>query len=284
MVLIRVLQVQTPATTQSKNSLIHRGLYYLCRMKIISFNVNGARAIAKKGFAEKVKQMNPDVLCLQETKANPEQVKEALADLKEFHLYANGAERPGYSGTAILSRTEPLSVTFDMGIAEHDKEGRIITAEFEHFFVVNSYVPNSGAELVRLDYRTQWDKDLMDYLKRLEAKKPVVFCGDLNVAHQAIDLANPKSNYNKSAGYTQREIDGLSQLLSKGFVDTFRHFFPTQVKYSWWSARFNSRAKNVGWRIDYVLISESLSPKLKESFILNEIEGSDHCPVGAVID
>jgi exodeoxyribonuclease-3 len=252
-------------------------------MKIISFNVNGVRAIAKKGLLEKVEAMNPDVLCLQETKANPDQVKDALSDLKGYEIIAHSAERPGYSGTAILARMKPVSVYLGIGVDEHDHEGRVITAEFDTYFVVNAYVPNSGQELVRLDYRERWDTDFQNYLKNLEKKKPVVYCGDLNVAHQAIDLANPKSNYNKTSGYTQREIDGLSRLLASGFTDTFRHFYPTEVKYSWWSARFNSRAKNVGWRIDYVLVSQALVPLLESAFILNEIGGSDHCPVGITL-
>jgi exodeoxyribonuclease-3 len=178
---------------------------------------------------------------------------------------------------------KPVSVYLGIGVDEHDHEGRVITAEFDTYFVVNAYVPNSGQELVRLDYRERWDTDFQNYLKNLEKKKPVVYCGDLNVAHQAIDLANPKSNYNKTSGYTQREIDGLSRLLASGFTDTFRHFYPTEVKYSWWSARFNSRAKNVGWRIDYVLVSQALVPLLESAFILNEIGGSDHCPVGITL-
>jgi exodeoxyribonuclease III len=249
-------------------------------MKIISFNVNGIRASVKKSLIDDIIRINPDVIGFQETKASAEQVQEALSGLKGYHIYANSAERPGYSGTAIASKQKPLSVQNDMGIAEHDKEGRVICAEYQDFYVVNTYVPNSGQGLTRIDYREQWDRDLLVYLKRLENKKPVVFFGDLNVAHQPIDLANPKSNYNKTAGYTQREIDGLSNLLGSGFIDTFRSLYPDQVKYSWWSARFNSRAKNVGWRIDYVLISPALKGKLRDAFILNEIAGSDHCPVG----
>jgi exodeoxyribonuclease-3 len=171
-----------------------------------------------------------------------------------------------------------------IGISDHDTQGRAITAEFDKIYVVNTYVPNSGQELVKLDYRVEWDKALLAYLLSLEKKKPVIWCGDMNVAHQAIDLANPKSNYNKSAGYTQQEIDGLTNYLQSGFVDTFRHFYPEVVKYSWWSARFNSRAKNVGWRIDYFLVSKSLIPDVKDAFILNEIEGSDHCPVGIELE
>ncbi len=249
-------------------------------MKLISFNVNGVRAITKKTFVDDVRAMNPDILCLQETKANDQQTEEALQAFDEYFIYTSSAVRPGYSGTAVLSKTKPLSVTFGLGIEEHDQEGRSIIAEYEDFILVNCYVPNSGSELARLDYREKWDADLLDFLKNLEKKKPVVFCGDLNVAHKAIDLANPKSNYNKSAGFTQREINGIENLLNAGFVDTFRHFYPEMVKYSWWSARFNSRAKNVGWRIDYFLVSPAITTRLKDAFILNDVMGSDHCPVG----
>ncbi|MDZ4824832.1 MAG: exodeoxyribonuclease III [Flavobacteriales bacterium] len=252
-------------------------------MKIISFNVNGIRASVKKGLAKSIEQMQPDVICFQETKASVDQVREALKELQGFHLFANSAERPGYSGTAILSKENPLSVHYGIGITDHDKEGRNITAEYDDFFLVTTYVPNSGQELLRLDYRQQWNKDMHAYLKNLEKKKPVIWCGDFNVAHKPIDLANPKPNYNKTAGYTQKEIDGMDTVHSSGFVDTFRKKFPEVVKYSWWSARFNSRAKNVGWRIDYFMVSESLYPKVKDAFILNEIEGSDHCPVGIII-
>jgi exodeoxyribonuclease-3 len=249
-------------------------------MKLISFNVNGVRAITKKTFVDDVRAMNPDILCLQETKANDQQTEEALQAFDEHFIYTSSAVRPGYSGTAVLTKTKPLSVTFGLGLEEHDQEGRSIIAEYEDFILVNCYVPNSGSELARLDYREKWDADLLDFLKNLEKKKPVVFCGDLNVAHKAIDLANPKSNYNKSAGFTQREINGIENLLNAGFVDTFRHFYPEEVKYSWWSARFNSRAKNVGWRIDYFLVSPTLTAQLKDAFILNDVMGSDHCPVG----
>jgi exodeoxyribonuclease-3 len=249
-------------------------------MKLISFNVNGVRAITKKTFVDDVRAMNPDILCLQETKANDQQTEEALQAFDEFFIYTSSAVRPGYSGTAVLTKTKPLSVTFGLGIEEHDQEGRSVIAEYENFILVNCYVPNSGSELARLDYREKWDADLLDFLKNLEKKKPVVFCGDLNVAHKAIDLANPKSNYNKSAGFTQREINGIENLLNAGFVDTFRHFYPEEVKYSWWSARFNSRAKNVGWRIDYFLVSPTITAQLKDAFILNDVMGSDHCPVG----
>jgi exodeoxyribonuclease-3 len=253
-------------------------------MKIVSWNVNGIRAIIKKGFIESVNEINPDILCLQETKAQENQVKEALFGIDSYKLYVNSAYRKGYSGTAILSRPEPISVQYDMAIEEHDKEGRVITAEYNDFFLVTVYTPNSGSELVRLDYRKKWDADFLKYVKNLENTKPVIICGDLNVAHQPIDLKNPKANYNKTAGYTQTEIDGFENLLKAGFVDTFRHFYPDTVKYSWWSYRFNSRAKNIGWRIDYFLVSESLLPRVKDSFILNEYEGSDHCPVGIILE
>lgn len=252
-------------------------------MKIISFNVNGVRAITKKTFLNDVKSMRPDILCLQETKANDEQVNEALIGFDDYFIYSNSAENAGYSGTAVLSKSEPLKVINGMGIAAHDDQGRVITCEFADFWLVNTYVPNSGSELVKLGYRKTWDLALLDYLKSLEKSKPVIWCGDMNVAHAPIDLANPKSNYNKSAGYTQDEIDGLQRYFDNGFVDTFRHFNPDVVKYSWWSARFNSRAKNVGWRIDYVIVSKLLLPKIKSTFILNDILGSDHCPVGIEI-
>jgi exodeoxyribonuclease-3 len=249
-------------------------------MKLVSFNVNGVRATVKKGLFDSIAKMNPDVLCLQETKANNDQVREALFGLEGYEIYSSASEKAGYSGTAIITRQKPLSVNYGFGIADHDTHGRTITMEFEKFFLVNTYVPNSGAELVKLDYRQTWDVAMLAHLKALEKKKPVIWCGDMNVAHQPIDLANPKSNYNKSAGYTQQEIDGLSAILKDGFTDTFRHFHPDTVKYSWWSARFNSRAKNVGWRLDYFIVSNVLLPQISEAFILNEVEGSDHCPVG----
>ncbi|MBM3448696.1 MAG: exodeoxyribonuclease III [Bacteroidetes bacterium] len=250
-------------------------------MKIISFNVNGVRAVVKKTFIEDMTAYNADVICLQETKANDTQVAEALQPLSgTYTIFSCSAERPGYSGTAVLTKVKPLSVSYGLGIAEHDTEGRLITCEFKDFYLINTYVPNSGSELARLDYRETWDEALLNYMLELEKKKPVVLCGDLNVAHQPIDLANPKSNYNKSAGYTQREIDGLSKFIAAGYKDTFRHFHADIVKYSWWSARFNSRAKNVGWRIDYFLASEKLLTQMNGAFILNDIMGSDHCPVG----
>lgn len=249
-------------------------------MRIISWNVNGVRAIMKKDFEESLEKMNPDILCLQETKAQDDQVSEALAPIEGYHIYSNSAVKKGYSGTAILTREEPISVTYDMGIEEHDQEGRVICAEFDDFFLVTVYTPNSGSALARLDYRQKWDADFLAYLKKLEENKDVVVCGDLNVAHKDIDLANPKPNYNKSAGYMQEEIDGMDNYTGSGFVDSYRHFYPEQVKYSWWSYRAGARARNVGWRIDYFLVSESFVSDLKDSFILNDIMGSDHCPVG----
>lgn len=252
-------------------------------MKIISFNVNGIRAITGRTFVQDMLDLNVDVICLQETKATPEQVKEAVVDLKEYAVYANGAERKGYSGTAILSKKLPINVTYDMGIEGHDQEGRVTNLEFEDFFLICVYVPNSGSELARLDYRQKWDADFLNYLKNLEQSKPVVVCGDFNVAHKAIDLARPKDNYNKSAGYMQEEIDGMNNFTSNGLVDTFRNQHPETIKYTWWSYRAGARQKNVGWRIDYFLVSELFLKNVKDAFILNEVLGSDHCPVGIEI-
>lgn len=248
-------------------------------MRLVSWNVNGIRAVMKKDFVSSFISMNTDVLCLQETKAQDDQVIEALKGIEGYHLYQNSAEKKGYSGTAILTRIKPISVQYDMGIEEHDNEGRVIAAEFDNFFLVTVYTPNSGSELKRLNYRQQWDSDFLLYLKNLEEHKPVIVCGDLNVAHRDIDLARPKPNYNKSAGYTQIEIDGLDNYINTGLVDSFRHLYPEKVKYSWWSYRAGARAKNVGWRIDYFLVSAILSEKIKDADILNDIMGSDHCPV-----
>lgn len=251
-------------------------------MKLISFNVNGIRAAAKKGLLSYIKEMDADVIGFQETKATEEQVREVLFGL-DYHIYAFSAEKKGYSGTAIISKTEPLSYKYGIGIPEHDDQGRAITCEFEDFFLLNVYVPNSGNELVRLPYRKTWDAALLAYIKELEKKKPVVYCGDMNVAHTPMDIKNAASNYNKTAGYTQEEIDGMDRYIGAGLVDSFRSLHPHEVKYSWWSYRANARENNVGWRLDYFLVSESLMPKVKESFILNEVHGSDHCPVGIEI-
>ena len=247
-------------------------------MKIISFNVNGIRAVAGKTFIPDMQRVNADVICLQETKATPEQVKDACVGLTGYHVFANSAERKGYSGTAIFSKSQPVNVTYGIGIPEHDTEGRVVCAEYDSYFVISVYVPNSGSELLRLGYRQTWDADFLSYLKKLESKKPVV--GDFNVAHQPIDLARPKENYNKAAGYMQEEIDGMNLFVQNGLIDTFRALNPAQVKYSWWSYRAGAREKNVGWRIDYFLVSQSFLPQVKESFILNDVFGSDHCPVG----
>jgi exodeoxyribonuclease III len=250
--------------------------------KIISWNVNGIRAVHKKGFSETVSELKTDILCLQETKAQDDQVSTVLFD-SGYHFTSNSAVRKGYSGTAILSKSDPIKVTPDIGLDNHDQEGRVLTAEYENFYLVNVYVPNSGSGLARLDYRKQWDIDFLSFLKALEGKKPVILCGDLNIAHQPIDLANPKNNYNKTAGYTQVEIDGMDNLINSGFVDTYRMKYPTKIGYSWWSYRFNARARNIGWRIDYFMVSQSIADKVTDSFILPQVIGSDHCPVGITI-
>ncbi len=252
-------------------------------MKILSFNVNGIRAVVGKTFIEDMQAQVPDVICLQETKATPDQVAEAVAPLSGYQVFANSAERKGYSGTAILTKVAPISVSYGIGLPDHDTEGRVICAEFESFFLVTVYVPNSGSELLRLAYRQTWDAAFLAYLKNLEASKPVVVCGDFNVAHQSIDLARPKENYNKAAGYMQEEINGINAFVDAGLLDSFRVLHPESIKYSWWSYRAGARQKNVGWRIDYFLVSEAFTPKLKEAFILNEVLGSDHCPVGVVL-
>ena len=254
-------------------------------MKIISWNVNGIRAITKKSFFTDLEHLNPDITCMQETKANDDQVAETLVPLNGTYIYSNSAVRPGYSGTAVISKIRPLNVIKNIGVEEHDKEGRVLCLEFEQFFLVNVYVPNSGAELARLDYRQEWDKAFFSYLKDIEKIKPVIVCGDLNVAHKAIDLARPRDNYNKTAGYMQEEIDGMDRLTEGGFADTFRHYYPDQSgRYSWWSFRAGARSKNIGWRIDYFLVSKSFLPRINDAFIREEILGSDHCPVGIIID
>ena len=249
-------------------------------MKLISWNVNGLRACVGKGFYESLATLDADVVCLQETKLQAGQID---ISLEGYETYWNYADKKGYSGTAIFTRCHPLSVTYGLGIDLHDHEGRIITAEYEDFYLVTAYVPNSQDGLRRLDYRQQWDKDLRAYLKELETRKPVVLCGDLNVAHREIDLKNPKSN-RKNAGFTDEEREGFQQLLDAGFVDTFRHFYPDQTDiYSWWSYRFRAREKNAGWRIDYFVVSEALRPLLESAAIHTEIFGSDHCPVEVVL-
>ncbi|MFC4699545.1 exodeoxyribonuclease III [Glaciecola siphonariae] len=248
-------------------------------MKLVSWNVNGVRAVMKKDFLTSLASLNCDVICLQETKAQDEQVLEALEALEGYHIYTNSAIKKGYSGTSIISRAKPLDVSVDLGIEEHDQEGRVLCAEYEQFYLVTVYTPNSQNDLKRLPYRQQWDAAFLDYVKALEQNKPVIVCGDLNVAHKDIDLARPKANYNKSAGYTQQEIDGIDNLLASGFIDSFRHVNSDAVKYSWFSYRAGARERNVGWRIDYFLVSSKLENTIKNADIHNDIYGSDHCPV-----
>ncbi|MEM6643500.1 MAG: exodeoxyribonuclease III [Bacteroidota bacterium] len=253
-------------------------------MHFVSWNVNGIRAIVKKDFLKDVKEMNPDILCLQETKGQPEDVKTALQLLPEYELVVNSSKaRKGYSGTAILTKQSPIEVYYDFGIEEHDQEGRVIAAELQDFFIVTVYTPNSGEGMKRLDYRASWDQAFKDYILSLEDRKPVIICGDLNVAHTEIDIARSKENYNKASGYTQTEIDGLENLLSEGFVDSFRFLYPEEVKYSWWNYKYRARERNVGWRIDYFLVSERLKNSIETAEIHNEYYGSDHCPVSLKI-
>ena len=251
-------------------------------MKIISWNVNGIRAVIKKGFYDFIDEYKPDILCLQETKARPEQVDIKLNQYP--YQFWNSAEKKGYSGTAIFSKKKPLSVKNNIGIDKHDNEGRVIAVEFEDYFLVTVYTPNSKRELLRLEYRAQeWDVDFLKYLKKLEEEKPVIFCGDLNVAHKEIDLKNPKTN-KRNAGFTNEERSGFDNYIESGFIDTFREFEKGEGHYTWWSYMFNSRAKNVGWRIDYFCISQILRSKLAKSYILKDVMGSDHAPVAIEIN
>ena len=246
-------------------------------MKIISWNVNGIRAVLKKGFLDFVKKENPDIICLQETKAHPDQVDIML---KEFpYHYWNSAEKKGYSGTAMFSKIKPILMSKKIGHVL-DNEGRVLILEFKYFYLINVYTPNSGRGLVRLEIRKEWDIKFQKFLKSLEKKKPVLFCGDFNVAHKPIDLANPKSNYNKTAGYTQVEIDGFQNYIDNGFIDTFREFNKNEGQYTYWAMWNNLRERNIGWRIDYFLSSNSLMKNIENSFILNNVLGSDHCPIG----
>ena len=249
-------------------------------MRFISFNVNGFRACRTKGFDEFFASQDADFFCLQETK-----MQEGQTDFSPegYYCYYNYAEKKGYSGTAIFTKHEPISVRYGIGIDMHDHEGRAITLEYEDFFLVNFYVPNSQRELARLDYRMEWENDVREYLVSLDKIKPVIVCGDLNVAHNEIDLKNPQSN-RMSAGFSDAEREKFSELLSAGFSDTFRTLYPDTVKYSWWSYMFKAREKNAGWRIDYFLVSNRIMGNVRDSFILNEIMGSDHCPVGIEIE
>ncbi len=249
-------------------------------MKFVSWNVNGLRACLGKGFLDSVKSLNPDALCLQEIKMYPGQ---AEIDLPEYTEYWNSAERAGYSGTAVFTKASPLSVAYGIGVEEHDHEGRVITLEYDSFYLVTVYTPNAKQELERLDYRMVWEDAFRAYLKGLDEKKPVVVCGDMNVAHEEIDLKNPKTNRG-NAGFTDEERGKMTELLAAGFCDTYRTLHPDETGYSWWSYRFHAREKNVGWRIDYFLVSERLMPKVKAAAIHPEIFGSDHCPVSVEID
>lgn len=250
-------------------------------LRFLSWNVNGIRAVLKKGFLDFLSGEAPDILCLQETKAHPDQV-ETLLWPAEYRQYWNPARRPGYSGTAILTRLEPIRVSTGMGVAEHDGEGRVMTAEFEGFFLVNCYTPNSQRELTRLEYRQHWDRAFRTYLRRLDRKKPVVLCGDLNVAHEEIDLARPRENRGNS-GFTDAERAGFSALLKAGFVDTFRAGESSGGHYSWWTYRAGAREKNIGWRIDYWCVSKRWTERVTRAWILPGVMGSDHCPVGLEI-
>ena len=248
--------------------------------RLISWNVNGLRACVGKGFLDYFEKADADVFCIQESKLQAGQIE---LDLPGYHQYWNYAEKKRYSGTAMFTKEEPLSVTYGLGIEEHDHEGRVITAEFLEYYVVTCYTPNSQDGLARLDYRMHWEEDFLAYLKKLEEKKPVIFCGDLNVAHQEIDLKNPKTN-RKNAGFTDEERGKFTNLLAAGFIDTFRYFYPDQEGiYSWWSYRFSARAKNAGWRIDYFCVSQCLKDKLEDAKIHTEVMGSDHCPVELIL-
>ena len=249
-------------------------------MKFISWNVNGFRACLDKGFAEFFKEADADFFSIQESKMQPGQADFAP---EGYHQYWYSADKKGYSGTAVFAKKEPISVQYGLGMDEHDHEGRAITLEYEDFYLLNVYTPNAQRELARLDYRMQWEDALRGYIKQLDAKKPVIYCGDLNCAHNEIDLKNPKTN-RRSAGFSDEERAKFSQLLDSGFTDTFRYLYPDRVQYSWWSYMRQAREKDIGWRIDYFVVSDRVKDKVKDSFILGEVMGSDHCPVGIEID
>lgn len=248
-------------------------------MKLVSWNVNGVRAQVKKKFVEEVHQSDADIFCIQETKAQNDQVEEALKDLEGYNINTHSADKKGYSGVSILSKQTPIRVQSNIGVKKHDTEGRVILTEFDQFSLINVYVPNSGNGLKRLDYRSTWDKAFASFLRKERKHKPVIVTGDFNVAHNAIDLANPKSNYNKTSGYTQVEIDGMSKLLRVGLFDSYRHFQPEKVQYTFWSMRTGARARNAGWRIDYFLVDKELKENIVKAEIHDQIMGSDHCPI-----
>lgn len=251
------------------------------KMKLVSWNVNGLRAVIGKGFSEFFKEIDADVFCLQETKMQEEQIDDNIKNIfSDYNGYWNSAEKKGYSGTAVFSKLKPLNVSYGIGVEEHDKEGRVITLEYEKFYLVNCYTPNSKRELERLDYRMVWEDEFRKYLLKLNETKPVIMCGDLNVAHEEIDLKNPKTN-RRNAGFTDEERGKMTELLNSGFTDTFRYLYPDKEGvYSWWSYMFKAREKNAGWRIDYFIVSKSIQDKIKESYIYSDVMGSDHCPVG----
>ena len=249
-------------------------------MKLISWNVNGIRACLNKGFSEFFKEADADIFCLQETKCQPEQIE---LEFEGYTSYWNSADKKVYSGTAIFTKKKPIKVTYGIGIEEHDKEGRIITLEFENFYLVTNYTPNAKRELERLDYRMVWEDEIRKYLLELNKKKPVIMCGDLNVAHEEIDLKNPKTNKG-NAGFTDEERGKMTELLNSGFIDSYRYLYPEKMEYSWWSYMGHAREKNVGWRIDYFIVSNDIKEKIKNATIYTKILGSDHCPIGLEIE
>ena len=252
-------------------------------MKLISWNVNGLRAVINKGFKEFFENIDADIFCIQETKMQEEQIDIEIQDIfKNYNSYWNSAVKKGYSGTAVFTKKKPLKVTYGIGKEEHDQEGRVITLEYDNFFLVNCYTPNSKRELERLGYRMVWEDEMRNYLLELDKTKPVIYCGDFNVAHEEIDLKNPKTNH-QSAGFTDEERNKMTELLNSGFTDSFRYLYPEKENaYTWWSYMFHAREKNVGWRIDYFIVSKSIENKIEESNIYDEVMGSDHCPVGLV--
>ena len=250
-------------------------------MKIVSWNVNGIRACINKGFNDFFKEADADIFCIQETKLQDEQAESI--EFEGYTKYINSAVKKGYSGTMIFTKQKPLNVTYDLGIEEFDKEGRIITLEYDKFFIVNCYTPNSKRELERLDYRMKWEDEVRRYLKKLDGIKPVIYCGDLNVAHEEIDIKNPKTNH-FSAGFTDQEREKMTELLNSGFIDTYRYLYPNNVMYSWWSYMRQAREKNIGWRIDYIIVSDILKDNIKEADILTQVLGSDHCPISLDIE
>ena len=249
-------------------------------MKLVSWNVNGLRAVYTKGFLDSFKNFDADIFCIQETKMQEGQFE---LELEGYFQYFNYAEKKGYSGTAVFTKIKPISVVYDIGIEKHDTEGRVITLEFDKFFLVNCYTPNAQRELTRLEYRVEWEKDFREYLKKLDKIKPVILCGDLNVAHNEIDLKNPKTNVG-NAGFTDEERREMTNLLNEGFIDSFRYLYPDKQEFSWWSYMRNSREKNIGWRIDYFIVSNKLENYIKDAKIHSEIYGSDHCPVELILE